>query len=254
MKSELFRIVRGRELYLFTGVLCAIVLAGNVLLYAMGATDPYFSYATVRFSLSNLLSSLSLLFFMAGLLAWILFADDRKDGTFKNAIVHGCSRIDLFVGKCLVGTVAGLASMAAVLVACIGSAVLLLEGPASESIGYLLEGVAAALPFTIACVVLAVAVCATLPKTIAGFLLWLAVVSIVPGVLHLVGLAVEPVGALASWLPANFFANEVAINQSGLAEFLWNTPTGLAKCLIAGFAGIVIFAGAGVWRARTVEL
>ncbi|MFR4803085.1 MAG: histidine kinase dimerization/phospho-acceptor domain-containing protein [Eggerthellaceae bacterium] len=40
----------------------------------------------------------------------------------------------------------------------------------------------------------------------------------------------------------------MAINQSGLAEFLWDTPAGLAKCLIAGFAGVAVFI-AGLWRA-----
>ena len=64
----------------------------------------------------------------------------------------------------------------------------------------------------------------------------------------------EPVGALASWLPYNFFSNEVAINQSGLAEFLWDTPAGLAKCLIAGFAGVAVFGIAGLWRASKREL
>lgn len=103
MKSELYRIVHGRELYLFTGVPCAIVLASSVLLWAMAST-PDFPYATVRFSLSNLISMLPSLFLLAGLLVWVLFADDRKDGTFKNAVADGCSRRDLFVGKCLVST------------------------------------------------------------------------------------------------------------------------------------------------------
>ncbi|MFR3092830.1 MAG: ABC transporter permease [Eggerthella lenta] len=113
-KSELYRIVHGRELYLFTGVLCAIVLLSSVLLWAMAST-PDFPYATVRFSLSNLISMLPSLFLLAGLLVWVLFADDRKDGTFKNAVADGCSRRDLFVGKCLVSTGLGLASMMVIL-------------------------------------------------------------------------------------------------------------------------------------------
>ena len=241
MKSELYRIVHGRELYLFTGVPCAIVLASSVLLWAMAST-PDFPYATVRFSLSNLISMLPSLFLLAGLLVWVLFADDRKDGTFKNAVADGCSRRDLFVGKCLVSTGLGLASMTVILAVYVGSAVLLLEGPA-DAVSILLKGV-----------VLGVAVCSVLPKTSAAFLVWLAIVAIVPSALHAVGMVVEPVGALASWLPYNFFSNEVAINQSGLAEFLWDTPAGLAKCLIAGFAGVAVFGIAGLWRASKTEL
>ena len=147
----------------------------------------------------------------------------------------------------------GLASMTVILAVYVGSAVLLLEGPA-DAVSILLKGVAAALPFTVACVVLGVAVCSVLPKTSAAFLVWLAIVAIVPSALHAVGMVVEPVGALASWLPYNFFSNEVAINQSGLAEFLWDTPAGLAKCLIAGFAGVAVFGIAGLWRASKTEL
>lgn len=252
MKSEWYRIVRGREVYLFTGVLCAIVLVANVLLRAM-ATTPDFPYATVRFSMSNLISMLTMLFFMAGLLVWVLFADDRKDGTFKNALAHGCSRRDQFLGKCLVSIAVGLLSMAVILVVYLGSAVLLLEGP-TDTVFVLLKGVASALPFTVACIVLGVAVCSTLPKTIIAFLVWLAIVSVVPGVLMVIGYGVEPVARLASWLPANFFASEVSINQSGLAQFLWDTPAGLAKCLIAGFAGIAVFGAIGLWRAGKAEL
>ena len=225
-------------------MLCAIVLAANVMLWAM-ASAPDFPYATVRFSLSNLISMLPSLFLLAGFLVWVLFADDRKDGTFKNAVADGCSRRDLFVGKCLVSTGLGLASMTVILAVYVGSAVLLLEAPA-DAVPILLKGVAAALPFTVACVVLGVAVCSAL--------VWLAIVAIVPSALHAVGMVVEPVGALASWLPYNFFSNEVAINQSGLAEFLWDTPAGLAKCLIAGFAGVAVFGAVGLWRASKTGL
>ena len=234
-------------------MLCAIVLAANVILWAMAHT-PDFPYATVRFSLSNLISMMGLLFLMAGLLVWVLFGDDRANGTFKNALANGLSRRGLFVGKCLVSVVLGLTSMAVVLAVYIGSAMLLLEGPAAESVGYLLRGVASALPFTVACVVLAVAVFAVLPRTIHAFFAWFAVVVLVPQVFLLIGQAVQPVAALASWLPWNFFANEVFINQAGLAAFLWDTPAGLAKCLIAGFIGIAAFAAVGLWRADKVEL
>lgn len=100
LRSEWYRILHDRGIYLFTGVLCAIVLAANVILWAMAHT-PDFPYATVRFSLSNLISMMGLLFLMAGLLVWVLFGDDRANGTLKNALAYGLSRRGLFVGKCL---------------------------------------------------------------------------------------------------------------------------------------------------------
>lgn len=253
MKSEWYRITRGHEFYVFTGVLCALALAGNLLLRGL-ASDPVFPYGTVRFSLSNLISMLILLFFAAGLLVWNLFSDEGKDGTFKNAVAHGLSRRDLFVGKCLVSSALGLISLSVFLIVYIGSALALLEGPGLEAVGYLLQGVAAALPFTIACVVLAVAVCAKLPTSLMGFFVWLAVVVFVPTALGYLGMVSELAGVVANWMPYNFFSSGVLINQSGVSQFLWNTPDGLAKCLIAGFAGIAIFGAVGLWSANKTEL
>ena len=166
---------------------------------------------------------------MAGLLVWVLFADDRKDGTLKNAhrawllaarpvpgeVPRGDGARARHPGRGP-GRVRGQRGASA--------------GGVDRGRGHSAEGVASALPFTAACVVLGVAVCSALPKTVTAFLVWVAVVSVIPAVLNVIGLGVEPVARLASWLPANFFANEVAINQGGLAQFLWDTPEGLAEC------------------------
>ena len=252
MKGEWYRIVRGKEVYLLTGIVAALALVANLLLWAMSST-PDFPYATVRFSLSNLISSLPMLFFLAGLLAWILFSDDRKDGVLKNALAHGCSRFSLFAGRCLLVAGFGLVIMAIVLAVYIGSAVLLLAG-STEAVAILLKGVAFALPFTVACAVLAVAVLAVLPKASTAFLVWIVVVALAPMALNMLGFVVEPVRGVADLLPYNFFQNEVAINQGGLAEFLWETPEGAAKCLITGFVGVAVFGGVGAWRASKIEL
>ena len=185
---------------------------------------------------------------------WNLFSDEGKDGTFKNAVSHGLSRRDLFLGKCLVSTALGLICLAAFLVVFVGSALALLEGPGLEATGYLLQGIGAALPFTVACAVLAVAVCATLPTSWAGFVAWGAVVFFVPMLLgqHR---ALPRAGSRPGRLDAaNFFSSGVLINQSGAAEFLWSTPWGLAKCLVTGFAGIAAFGAWGLWRAEKTEL
>lgn len=253
MKSEWYRIARSKEGYLLVGVLCAIVLAANVLLAVMAGT-PDFPYATARFSLSNVIMSLGALFLVAGLLVWLLFGDDRKNGTLKNEIAQGLARRDLFAGKCLVSIAWGLMGLAVILIVYVGSAALLLEGPVLEPATHLVKGVLSALPFTVACVVLAVAACIVSPKPANAFMIWLTVVCLVPVALDAVGRVVEPVAVLASWMPYNFFANEVLINMSGAAEFLWDTPQGLAKCLISGFAGIAAFSAAGLWRIGKTEL
>lgn len=252
VKAEWFRIVRGRELYLFAGILSAVAFAAIGIHFVM-ATTPGFPYATVRFTLGILTSALPMQFVLAGVLAMLLYGGDRKDGTLKNAIAAGCSRPGLFVGRCIACTAAGLLSLAVVMAVYVGSAALLLEGPAAEPVLRLLEGVAASLPSTIASAVLAVAVLLLCESTSIAALVWMGVAFIVPSVLERIGQAVEPVAALAGWIPSNFFATDVVVTMSR-TRCLWDEPFGWEKCLIAGFACLALAIAFGVWRARKLEL
>lgn len=253
MKGEWYRIMRGKEVYLLTGALSLLALAANALEFAMTFVDPTFPYATVRFNLGVVTSSLGTLFLIAGMLVWFLYSEDRKNGTLKNALSHGCSRTAVFAGQCIVSSLVGLVCMAVVLAVYVGSAVLLLEGPALEPVVDLLTGVAVALPSTLAAVVVMEAVLAHHESTSSALVAWAAIVFAIPCTLRVVGLLVEPVGAVAGWLPPNFFATEALVSMTG-KSLLWNDPAGLAKCLIAGFVGLAAFSAAGVWRARKVEL
>lgn len=253
MKSEAYRVAHGKELYLFTGALCAVVLAANILLRAMTYVDPAFPYATVRFSLSNLLGMFTMLFALAGLLVAVLYADDRKNGTLKNALSHGCSRLSLFAGKCVVSLGAGLAAMAIVMVVYVGSAVFLLEGPLADTMGIVAGALLSGLPSIVAVVVLAIGLDGYFPKTTVAIVAWAVIVFAIPQALAVIGLRFDAVAAVASWLPANIYGNEMNAAFLG-GSFPWETPFGLAKCLIAGFASLALFAGLGAWRARKVEL
>lgn len=253
-KSEVYRALRSRELYLLTGIACAIVLLGNTLLFTVGTTDSTFPYNTVWFSLSNLIAMLTFLFLGGFLVVALLFADDKKNGLFKNAVAHGLSRSKLFIGKILIGVVLGLVCMAIILAVYIGSAVLLLNGPAIEPIRYLLEGVAATLPSVIAVIILGVACFALLNNTTSAMIVWVAIVLAVPIALSVIGQRFDLIASIASWIPTNFLTQEVEILRSGQTDFLWRDSFGLMKCLVAGFGSIAVFLGLGLWRARKVEV
>ena len=253
IKGEWYRIVRGKEVYLLTGVLSLLALAANALELAMTFVDPGFPYATVRFNLSVVTSSLGTLFLIAGMLVWFLYSEDRKNGTLKNALSHGCSRTAVFAGQCIVSSLVGLVCMVVVLAVYVGSAVLLLEGPVREPVVDLLTGIAVALPSTLAAVVLMVAVLAQCKSISSALVTWTVILFVIPYTLRMVGLLVEPVSVVASWLPPNFFATEALVSMTG-KSLLWNDPAGLAKCLIAGFASLAAFSALGAWRARKIEL
>ncbi len=253
LKSEWYRVIHGSELYRMTGILCAVVLAMNVLLYAMTFTDDMFPYATVRFSLSNLMYTLTALFVLGSVLAAMLYADDRKNGTMKNAIVHGCSRTSLFIGKCIVSLAAGFICMVVVLAVYIGSAALLLEGPAVEPSVDLLVAIVAALPSTAAIVVLAVALDGFFSKTTSAVVAFVAIVFVIPQAIAIVGMRYEPIAELASWLPSVLHGYNVGVFPLDFAK-PWEQAFGWAKCMIVGFGWLAVFAGIGLWRARRIEL
>ncbi len=254
IRSEWYRIVRSPELYLLTGIACALVLIMNALLFSMSLVDPEFPYATVWFSLSNLTGSLPLLFIGAGLVVAFLFAEDKKNGICKNALAQGISRTQLFFGKVIVCIIFGFLCVAVILAVYLASAVLLLSGPVLEPIQYLLEGVGAALPSTIAVLVLAVAGFTMFNNTTTTLVFWVAVVFALPLILAQIAPGVEVIAAIASWIPTIFFGNEVLINTAGTHDFLWNTSFGLMKCLVAGFGSMIVFGALGLWRARRMEL
>ena len=255
VKAEFYRVARGKEAYLTCGILCALVVAANATLAAFGASDPYFSYNTARFSFSNLISMLTLTFAIGAILAFVLYGDDRKNGTLKNALMHGCSRASVFAGKCLVTCAAGLVCMVVVYVVYVASAVLLLEGPVLEPALWMAQGLAVALPSTVAATVAALLAAELFSASpTVGAVVWGVVAIAVPRLLQAIGMKVDALGVFASWLPTNFLQNEVLINMSGAAQFLWQTPAGLVKCLVAGFACLALAVAAGVWQARRTEL
>ena len=79
MKSEGYRILHSRGMYLFTGITAAAVFFLNWLLSCQGQIP----YATAHFSLGMLVGSPMLYCYMALLAAGIMFGEDRKNGMMR---------------------------------------------------------------------------------------------------------------------------------------------------------------------------
>ena len=140
IRSEFYRILHTKDIYLFNLVLMAGVLALNGGIYIAAATLPNIRYAKVQFVLSFLTGSMEFLFAAGAILAVLLFSGERRNGVMKNAVAYGISRTSLFFGKCIVSFVMALASMILLTAVYIISAVLLLEGPAQPYVEQMLEG------------------------------------------------------------------------------------------------------------------
>ena len=177
IRSEFYRILHTKEIYLFNLLLTAGVLALNGGIHAAAATLPNIRYANVKFVLSFLTGSMDFLFIAGAVLAVLLFSGDRKNGVMKNAVAYGMSRTSLFFGKCIVSFVMALASM---------------EGPAQPYVELMLEGIAANLPFAAAALILAVAFIQFFEKELIVGLAWMAVIYLIPSICYSTGFSAIP--------------------------------------------------------------
>lgn len=253
IKCEWYRILHSKEIYLITGILTAGVIFMNAVLAISNRIIPDFRYGLVSFSLNTLTSSLPWLFCIGMIVTGSLYAEERKNGTLKNAIAYGIPRSHVFIGKCLVSLIFCVLSMVVVVVFLVGSAVLLLEGPVQEPLRQMLCGIGSALPSAFASVILSIAVLSICRKEIAAYLLWAVVMYGIPMVLFYIALQFESFIKVALWLPWNFFNYEVQANMGGY-NCLWDTPDGLMKCIVAGIIGIGIFTVTGLLGVRKKDI
>ena len=104
IRSESYRILHTKEIYLFNLLLTAGVLALNGGIHVAAATLPNIRYAKVQFVLSFLTGSMDFLFVAGAVMAVLLFSGERRNGVMKNAVAYGMSRSSLFFGKCIVSS------------------------------------------------------------------------------------------------------------------------------------------------------
>lgn len=244
MKSECYRVIHGKELYVLTGALSGLTVLMNVILYLFNRFVFDFPYGSIRYSLNILSSSMTTLLLGGLLVTSFMFSEEHKNGTLKNAVSFGISRGQFFTAKCIVCSAASLACMAVVLTVYYGSAYLLLDDPGGITVMVRLRGVAANLPMAFAAVILTVALMCMIKKEILMTICWMAVIWLIPTICFFAGFKIEWLNRAAEWMPWNYLKYETAVNMTQY-ECLWDTPEGLAKCLIAGAIGIAVFYVAG---------
>lgn len=251
-KSEWYRIWHTSEIYVITICMAVLVFLMNLVLWIAGGRIEGFRYATVSFSLSNLITSMSLFMVAGAMVAGILFSGEKRYGILKNAIANGISREGIFCGKCIVSTLAALCSMAVIMASYLGSACLLLDGAPEPALGVCIRGVLAVLPCAIAALILAVFFFHFCEKEITAVIGWFLIMWAIPMVLYYAGFKIDILRRAAAWMPWNYLQYEVTVTMSEL-QCLWDTPQGLFKCLVSGLLGIVIFTGGSIMLLRKRE-
>ena len=116
----------------------------------------------------------------------------------------------------------------------------------------MLTGTAAVLPSAATSLIFAIVLGILFQKDLTAVMIWAVVYYVIPMALFFVGLKVEFVGKIVEWMPYGFLQMEAIVTYSDY-YCLWDTAAGFSRCMISGFAGIVIFLALGIWRIRKQE-
>ena len=251
IKSEFYRITHSAMLYAVGFAFAAAPTLMNIMLYCFTLSKPDYPFSTTSFSFSNVVANPMIFCVAALFLVYALYEGNKKNGNLKNAIASGLSRGKIFIGQVIVCLVVSIIFLAITAMVYIFSARLLLriEGPVT-AFDLIMEILAVA-PIAVAALILSVVVVMRFDKSIMGIIWWLCILFFVPQLLLYIGIEIEPVREIAMWLPRNFFRG-MQVNQTVCAP-IWDAADGLAKCLISGFIGIIVFGIYGIVSLRKKE-
>ena len=251
IKSEFYRITHSAMLYAVGFAFAAAPTLMNIMLYCFTLSKPDYPFSTTSFSFSNVVANPMIFCVAALFLVYALYEGNKKNGNLKNAIASGLSRGKIFIGQVIVCLVVSIIFLAITAMVYIFSARLLLriEGPVT-AFDLIMEILAVA-PIVVAALILSVVVVMRFDKSIMGIIWWLCILFFVPQLLLYIGIEIEPVREIAMWLPRNFFSG-MQVNQTVCAP-IWDAADGLAKCLISGFIGIIVFGIYGIVSLRKKE-
>ncbi len=253
MKSEFYRVLHSAVVYVTAVILGVLTIILNVMLAGFNRFSTDFLYGTTSFSFSNLVANPMVYCYMAFIIVAILYEANKRNGDLKNTIAYGISRTKIFAGKCIVSFITSLVILMIVMTVYIVSAVLLLKHSGPTEIEDLLLEIPAVSLIAISSLILGVVVLELFNKSVIAMVVWYLIFAGIPTALFCIGIKVEFIQKIALWMPENFFRVEMQVNMAQCTT-IWDTAEGMAKCLISGAIGIVLFSIAGILLLRKKEI
>lgn len=253
IKSELYRTFCNKSYYLMTGALAGLILLMNGILWLCRVNfGEKFGYGVTSYSFSILVNSPMFYCLAAAMIAQILYESDKKQGNAKNAVAFGISRTKIFLGKCIAGLIACLASLVLILTVYITSAVLLLEQAGPVGIFDLLTEVPAMALSAGAALILMIALQDFFEKNAVAFVIWIGVFFGIPQLLFYLGFGWEILMKIAMWMPRNLFVG-MQVNMTECVT-VWESAEGMGRCLLVGGVWMFLCTLAGWLLLRRKEI
>lgn len=255
IKSELYRASHDKGIYTFTGILAVLCVLFNLIIYGFGIMDgPSFRYNTVSFSFSNLVANPMIFCLLGFVIAMILYDSNRRNGNLKNTISFGVARTEIFTGECLVATLTATIIMVILLIVYIPATFLLLKHQGPVQIVDLLTEIPAVFLVAVASIISGILCLEAFGKESTGIIVWVVIWLLIPKVFFYLGLRFDIIYHIAMWMPSNMFGTSGMVVNMSQCITAWGTAAGMAKCIVSGILGILIFSLWGVLVLRRKEL
>lgn len=255
IKSELYRISHSKGIYILCGVCAGLLLAMNLLLHLIWVEDHTFMYATTVFAFNFVSIFISVVFVLTIVIGCIVFGDEYKNKTLGNSIAFGSSSVKIYLGKAIVSLIVSIVSLAAVLAIFIGSSYLILQNSGPEVLWEFLENYLVNGLILVTGVLAALTLCFLFGSASAATWGWLIIFRGLPIVCQLLALRFTFFPLLHEWMAVELIGARVAGTVDDLnIHWLWQTPDGLYRTLMAGFLGTLVFLAIGIAGMRRKEM
>ncbi len=240
LRSEWYRTVRRKYLYLFVGVVVLIAAAYFALI----------RFNQIAFGIEEILPFLVLLLPNTGLYAILLvhdaaFSDEHKHGTMKNTISFGVPRTRVYFGKLLNSLLFCVLSLAALVALIIGSG-LLLGGVGDwqdfeEGMQFLGKTLLASFPLWLCGVAAANALSCNIRSSVGWVFAYIGVFNGFNLLLRALSGVIPVCRTIREYLPSYLLSQ---LGEGALLEGAGNSLMGL--CWIVGLTAAAIFIAAGL--------
>lgn len=254
IRSEVYRNLRNKGSYLFILGASAFVVFLNIVLCIFAKNDIAFPYATTKYAFSSLYCNLQLIMIMCVSVVSIIFGQEYKNQTLKNTISFGISRASIYFGKFLINIIFSFITAICVISTFVISAYILLENSGVIYLTTLINSVVAGIPLILFSLVVAHCFYFIIEKEINVVGSWAGIVIIIPTLLAMIGRRSDISRAIASYMPWNI-VGDIKFNEvTNTLALGWTTPQAIAKSIVVGVIGCVIFYTIGLEVFKRKEL
>ncbi|WMJ87949.1 ABC transporter permease [Anaerocolumna sp. MB42-C2] len=253
IKSEVYRLIRYKWIYVFIIICSGLLLSSNIILAAVKYADSSFIWANTYFSFSNVYNSMVMVYILCIMVSNMIFGNEHTNHTMKNSISYGISRGTIYFGKLLVQMVYSLIAFTIIIGVHVISAYLLLEHSGTSELIMLIRSCTACTPLLL--FGLAASNCFVFNIEGSGAVAASSGLMIVlPLVSNMLGMRFRMFAELSKILPwniMNYSSYDPALKQLFM---YWSTNSGYLKCWIYGMIQMAVIAVIGYFWFRKKEI